>query len=308
MAISIAPSDYWDCNDGSWSTFNLNVGTAAQQMRVLPATSLSYNLVVLAQGCPSSFPANCPSLRGNIFDPSPARDISWNLQQPPSGASYFYLPFSTENVLPNYTDDTIAGEVGFDVIILDWSGPRAPGSATTIKNQTIAGFADSVSWLGLLGISGCPSHVLDDSSAQLSPLQSLQQSQGIALSCGYTAGASWANNSSGSLTFGGYDSARADLSRSIAVEFKGDSNRDLEVLISYILVNGTSGSDVNVLGNSPPISAVADSTVTDIWLPLEACQQFESTLGIQWNDTIQMYLVNDTLHASLEASNPAVTF
>jgi hypothetical protein len=309
MAFSIDPSQYWDGNDGSWSTFNVNIGTQPQQMRVLPATSQSSTFVVLQQGCPtSSAPANCPSLRGNIFNPAQSKDISWEQQQAPGGDLYFYLPFDSENTLPNFTDSTIAGEVGFDVLNLDWSGNHSPKSSDTIKNQTIAAYASSIPWLGLLGISGRPSHIFNQSSSESSPLQALQNNGDVpSLHWGYTAGKSYAGTSTyGSLTFGGYDSARVDMSSSLSVPFNTDSTRDLQVAIKTITISGISISSTPVSGM--PVYALIDSVVPEIWLPVEACSTFESALGLVWNDTYSMYLINDTQHNTLVADDPQITF
>lgn len=57
-------------NDGPWSSFELRVGTPAQNVRVLPGTSSTSTLVVLPLGCSSSAPYNCASLRGGLFNTS----------------------------------------------------------------------------------------------------------------------------------------------------------------------------------------------------------------------------------------------
>ena len=51
-----------------------------------------------------------------------------------------------------------------------------------------------------------------------------------------------------------------------------------------------------------------DSTLPYIYLPLESCQEFERAFDLTWNDTAFLYLVNDTLHESLVARNPNITF
>lgn len=49
-----------------------------------------------------------------------------------------------------------------------------------------------------------------------------------------------------------------------------------------------------------------DSTLPHIWLPVEACTAFEEAFGISWHDAAQLYLLNDTVHAQLQQSNPVV--
>ena len=40
-----------------------------------------------------------------------------------------------------------------------------------------------------------------------------------------------------------------------------------------------------------------------MYLPIEACQEFEKTLGLAWNRTTEMYWVSETLHQSLLSKN-----
>lgn len=57
-----------------------------------------------------------------------------------------------------------------------------------------------------------------------------------------------------------------------------------------------------------PILTFIDSTTPFIYLPLEACKKFEETFGLSWNETAEMYWVNDTLHEQLLSLNVNVTF
>ena len=40
---------------------------------------------------------------------------------------------------------------------------------------------------------------------------------------------------------------------------------------------------------------------------MEICEGFKDVLGITWNDSVQAYLVNDSLHRDLVAQNASVT-
>lgn len=55
-------------NDGPWSSFELRVGTPAQNIRVFPGTSSTSTLVVLPQGCLSGTPGDCANARGGLFN------------------------------------------------------------------------------------------------------------------------------------------------------------------------------------------------------------------------------------------------
>lgn len=107
------------------------------------------------------------------------------------------------------------------------------------------------------------------------------------------------NSVAGSLTLGGYDTSKfvpSNLSFPIGgLEF-------LDVQIASI----TTDKGVSLLPS--PIKAPLDSTVPFIYLPISVCSLFESTFGLTWNDTSQLYLVNDTQHTALQAMNPSITF
>jgi hypothetical protein len=301
MALSISPSQFFEGNDGLWSTFNVNVGTPFQQCRVLPATSQSAIFVVLGQGCPEQDPGNCADLRGGIFTPDPAQDISWQPQQAADGDPYFVLPFDSEAGLPNYTAN---GEVGFDALRLDWTGDDAPSQP--LKNQVIAGYAAPNPWLGMLGISGRPSHLFNASSSQNSTLQSLAANNTIQSNYwAYTAGASYKTPQVfASLTLGGYDAARVNISGGLVANFSTPSTKDLQVSIEHLTVSGDQTANAGGL----PKLALIDSVVPEIWLPQQTCDLIASTIGLSWNDTYALYLINDTQHSALSSSSPSLTF
>lgn len=56
------------------------------------------------------------------------------------------------------------------------------------------------------------------------------------------------------------------------------------------------------------ISAFIDSTVSQIWLPQEACTLFEKAFNLTWNSDAQLYLVSDSQHRNLLTENANVTF
>lgn len=103
-----------------------------------------------------------------------------------------------------------------------------------------------------------------------------------------------------SLTLGGYDASRFVPSN---ITFSFASDRDLVVGIQSILVDGTARE---LLPTS--ILASIDSTVPHIWLPLEACREFERAFGISWDPASDLYLVNETTHQALLAQNANLTF
>jgi len=66
-----------DGNDETWSSLALQVGTPAQDVKVLIATSRQETWVVAPEGCIASDPPDCPKDRGYIFNPNAS--TIWNL-------------------------------------------------------------------------------------------------------------------------------------------------------------------------------------------------------------------------------------
>ena len=110
----------------------------------------------------------------------------------------------------------------------------------------------------------------------------------------------------GSLTLGGYDSARY-TPNDISFDFAPDNSRDLVVGIQSITSTEQDGTENNLLP-SGGINAYIDSTVPYIYLPIDACQAFESAFGLTYDNTSELYLVSGSLHQKLQAQNASVTF
>lgn len=185
-----------------------------------------------------------------------------------------------------------------DTVTFGWPGSGGP----TLDRQVLAGFATKDFYIGNLGITPHPVNFTDFFNPQPSVLGSLRNKGTISSSSyGYTAGAYYKSKPTfGSLTFGGYDSARSSSNR-LNVTLGPDTARDLLIGIDSI----TSGSE-NLLPRS--IITYIDSTVAQIWLPVVACQRFEAAFGLVWNEDHNLYLVNDTLRDTLLARNASITF
>ena len=85
-----------------------------------------------------------------------------------------------------------------------------------------------------------------------------------------------------------------------------DISRDLVVGLQSITFSDATITNDELL--STGILTFIDSTVPHIWLPIAACQAFEDSFGIEWNSTIERYLVNNTLHSELQKQNASVSF
>ncbi len=98
------------------------------------------------------------------------------------------------------------------------------------------------------------------------------------LSYGYTAGASY-HSSLANLVLGGYDASQTDLSKQAAqdVQFNMDLGYNLEAGLQEILGTDTLAGTVSLLPEG--IMTYIDSTIPEIWLPVPACEMFESAFG-----------------------------
>ena len=107
-------------------------------------------------------------------------------------------------------------------------------------------------------------------------------------------------NGEASLTLGGYDASRFQAS---GTNFTfAPEPRDLVVAIHAIVTTG------NIASLLPtPILSFIDSAVSHIWLPLSACQAFEQVFNLNYDDTLDLYLVNSTVHETLIAQNTSIS-
>ena len=112
----------------------------------------------------------------------------------------------------------------------------------------------------------------------------------------------------GSLTFGGYDLSRF-TPNNVSFSLAADISRDLVVgLQSIKTVNVGLNETITTQLLPSPILTFVDSTLPWISLPPEACQAFETQFGLQYNSTLQSYIVTDEQHAKLMTSDMSVTF
>ena len=295
--LSIPPSEVFLGNDGPWSGFELRVGTPPQNVDVFVSTTGSETFVVVPGGCQPGDPQTCPSDRGSIFHSSSS--TTWNFK------GNYTLSLETNLGLDSSYD---IASYGLDDLGLGWQG----GGLPTLHNQTIAGTTATDFWVGLFGISPYPTNLTDFNPSDSTPtyLQTLRTTNVIpSLSWGYTGGAQYRlKQALASLTFGGYDTSLFDAS-SVSFDFGTDNTRDLSLYIQAISYTDAIHVDVPLLPLDPgPFLTFIDSTVPAIWLPLAACHAFEKAFGLIWNDTYGYYFVNGTVHDTLTASNPSISF
>ena len=290
--IVIPPSQDFDGNDGPWSSFYLEIGTPAQDVKVLISTAGYQMWAVVPQGCIASDPPDCTALRGGQFIPSQSTTWKYNNL---SANGTFTLGLETNL---EYSGN---GDYGYDTVVLGYQGSNGP----SLQQQTIAGIATKEFYLGIFGLNPRSTNfsTLDDPVP--SYMANLKNRSMIpSLSWSYTAGNQYRPGTVlGSLTLGGFDASRFVMN-DVTFAFNQVDERDLTVEIESIVMSA-SNKTVQLLNNS--IAAFIDSTIPYFYLPLDVCQQFEDAFGLQWDDDVQAYLVNDTLHKSLQAQNATVT-
>ncbi len=240
----------------------------------------------MADGCTRRDPLNCPELRGRVFQSNASS--TWTAR------GLFELPLIAEASL-GYTGN---GDFGFDTVTLGLQGSGGP----TLERQVIAGYATKQLYIGMLGITPRGVNFTEFNNPEPSILTSLKSQGKVASnSWAYTAGAYYTPKKTfGSLTFGGYDETRS-VPNNLTFPFGVDISRDLIVGIQSI----RSGFE-SLLPSG--IIAYIDSTVSQIWLPTEACYLFERAFGLVWNSTAELYLVNETLHDTLVTRNASIQF
>lgn len=195
------------------------------------------------------------------------------------------------------------GDFGQDVVALGESST----DELELPDQVVAAIADKDYFLGQFGLSALPSNFTTFDNPLPNFLATLASRNHIpSLSYGYTAGAAWRNRTPASLTLGGYDASRLNLSDVSFRLVEGESNRFLQVGVQKIQADKTLRGTVNLL--SEGIYSFIDSRDPYIWLPDDAIDHFVSAFGLTYDDTTELYLVNDTVHATLIESSPVITF
>ena len=291
--LIIPPSQDFDGNDGPWSSFYLQIGSPPQYVKVFISTAGYQTWAVLPQGCLVSDPPDCATSRGGQFIPS--QSSTWNYNNANVNGT-FTLGLETN------LDYSGNGEYGYDTIILGYQGSNGP----SLQQQTIAGIATKEFFLGIFGLNPRSTNFSTLDNPVPSYMATLKSRSLIpSLSWAYTAGNQYRPGTAlGSLTLGGYDSSRF-LTNNVTFAFNQVDDRDLTVNIDNIVMTTSNGS-VNLLNDS--IAAYVDSTIPYFYLPFDVCQHFEESFGLRWDNDVQAYLVNDSLHDSLQAQNATVTF
>ncbi|KAF2168426.1 hypothetical protein M409DRAFT_65418 [Zasmidium cellare ATCC 36951] len=298
--ISWAPSSFWDGNDGLWNTFVVQVGTPAQDFRVLPSTAGQELWIPVPDGCTSISPDDtgyCGYLRGAL----PVNGVNssgFTTDDSSTWTSNGIFELNAQEEDLGYGGN---GLYGFDTVV--WGNSS---DSPNLTQQVVAGIADPDWWLGQVGLGPKPINFTTFNYPIPSYLSNLVNESTIAShSFAYTAGAHHRNQSSASLTLGGYDTNRFEAP-GISMAMNGDNSRPLQVGVQRILAANTLDGTVNLLPTA--IYHFIDSSVPHMWLPDDSIDAFVSAFGLTYDNETDLFLINDTMRSQMLDLNPTITF
>jgi hypothetical protein len=110
----------------------------------------------------------------------------------------------------------------------------------------------------------------------------------------------------GSLTLGGYDTSKI-VSNDLTFIMAPDNERDLVVGVAGLTASTSTKQNMNLLKRDD-LNMFIDSTIAEMWLPLDVCKAFEDAFGLKYDNKTNLYLVDDSLHQKLLAQNLSITF
>ncbi|ESZ97763.1 hypothetical protein SBOR_1845 [Sclerotinia borealis F-4128] len=306
--LVIPASEYFDGDDGAWSSLALRVGNPAQEVRVLVSTNSPQTLVFLPLGCTSAaispVPNGCANSRGGLINNSLSNTSE---DRGIFGVNGNGVRFQADLVYSQVAD------FGLDSIGLGCvSGTIGP----TLDNQTIGAIATASPfytyvagilelWLiqrrGIFGLGTQPLNFTTIGISSTNSYFSSLWSQKLIPSStwSYTAGAKYRLKAGqyAQLIFGGYDTSRF-TPNSASFILSSDVDRDIVVAIQAITYSAS------------PTYAFVESTDPNFWLPEAeaACQEFEKPFGLSLDNTTSLYLINSAQYSLLTTTNPQVTF
>lgn len=260
----------------------MQIGSPLQDIRIQVSTSAS--VLSLPQLVVANESADFSDDYGLYFDLSAS--TTWQRKD-------VFEPPIHKGILPAHSENV---QFGSDHVTL---GRRSLGEVI-LKHEAAASFASSPAPIGSLGLAPWVVKIADPVKSQAGIIHDLADRNNIpSASYGYTAGASYKSKPVfGSLTLGGYDNTRFSANH-LTVDFC--ASQDLLLGIESITT-----SNESLLAN--PILAIIDSSVASIWLPETACREFERVFNLTWNEELNLYPVNETLHQALQARNASTTF
>ncbi|EMD89485.1 hypothetical protein COCHEDRAFT_1108162 [Bipolaris maydis C5] len=305
--ISFAPSQYFEGDDGRWSTFVVRVGTPEQSFRVLPSTVSSETFLPMAGACKDDehmstvglVRQDCAFSRGaEIYQGRTNNGFQANLSSTWHEVGIYQ---TTNREELGYNASGLYGLDTLGLMIANSGGP-------TLENQTIGAVVNPRLWVGRLGMDVKPSNFSDFANPQPSLIKTLHEEGYIpSLSYGYTAGAYYKQpNVYGSLTYGGYDQSRF-TPNNVTFPFDANDSRKPSLKIQAIIGQNLAGETISLQEEVVPYMLV-DFAEPHIWLPVPTCDRFAKAFNLTYDNSTDLYLVDSSTHAKLVEQNPTITF
>ncbi|KAF1917675.1 aspartic peptidase domain-containing protein [Ampelomyces quisqualis] len=303
--VRVAPDQDWLGVDGYWNTFSLLVGEPAATVHVQVSTASQQIWSVNAQACTKNMTDSsgkitalnqvspeCVETRGRLYNQTASQ--SWHQK------GYYRL------WLEKWLGLEGNGLFGWDSVGLGQTGEEGPRlNSTVIGTLVSANF-----WMGHIGLHPKPTNFSAFEDPVPSFMTGLFEQKSIpSLSFGYTAGARYiidGNIVPASLTLGGYDASRT-IPNELTFIMAPDNERDLVVGVAGLTASTTNNNNINLLERED-LNMFIDSTVAEMWLPIDVCKAFEDAFGLKYDNKTNLYLVDDVLHQNLLAQNPSITF
>ncbi|KAH7412285.1 aspartic peptidase domain-containing protein [Phaeosphaeria sp. MPI-PUGE-AT-0046c] len=302
--VAVAPDQDWLGIDGEWNTFSLIVGEPPSTVRVQVSTASQQIWTINRQACLQNitdgsgkvievnrFSDDCNDSRGRLYNQTASK--SWTEK------GYYRLWVEKWLGLEGN------GLFGWDSVEFGQPGEKGPAIHKTVVGTLVS----SNFWMGHIGLHPKPTNF----SAFDDPVPSFMtglfdQGSIPSLSFGYTAGSQYYGNIiPGSLTLGGFDASRI-VPNDLTFTMAPDNERDLVVGVTNITASTATNQKNITLLTRNDLNMFIDSTIAEMWLPVEVCKAFEDAFALKYDNKTKLYLVNDALHDTLKAQNPSITF
>ncbi|KAI4263714.1 MAG: hypothetical protein L6R42_001154 [Xanthoria sp. 1 TBL-2021] len=191
----------------------------------------------------------------------------------------------------------------------DTIGPGIQGSGgPTLEDQIMAVIGTEKIYVGMFAVNPKRTNYTGITERGHASYMTALKNQSLipSVSFGYTAAAPYRPKKvPGSLTLGGYDQSRF-TPHNMTLSFATDTDRDIVIGIQWTISTDQDGTKQDLLPTG--IDTSVDSTVAQIWLPLEACKLFQKTFGLTYDAENQLYPVSNMLHKKLLAQNASSSF
>ncbi|KAF2437536.1 acid protease [Karstenula rhodostoma CBS 690.94] len=311
----VAATGRWRGNDGSWSTFYINVGDknnngGGQNFEVLPSTHFGVTVLPYQS---SWCTGDCPKDRGvGDVHGQPANGLntsgssSWNEE----GIYDLNLPYWWMG----NSSDPPRGYYGHDYLGIG----EASSDSYKAPNMYIAATTSKEFYIGQFGLGPGATNPGGGTGTPVDSILTFFKNHNVipSISYGYTAGAKYRKSGSGilgSFILGGYDEARINMDNRVSITMPSEKNTSLVVGVQGISYRPDVNVEQNVEGitetNAKGFLATIDSTFPYLWLPNDVCDKLAKKFHLKYDNATNFYTVDGVSGSqNNEQQNAVVTF